>query len=180
MTAAPGLRLACGTSVGAGRMAAGAASASMTATTGGTAARTAPPPPRVHRSGRHILGSMPDLQHDIPRFSRRVAEGGPIVCYRMATMWWYQVSHPECVERVLRENNHNYPKSDLTKRIFRPRLGDGLFTREGAGGPRERRLMQPRLQPHFHRRSVSDESVIPQPLVTLRPRGGVRMIVERI
>ena len=36
----------------------------------------------------------------------------------MAHMTWYQVNHPEGVRRILKENNHNYPKSDLTASIL--------------------------------------------------------------
>ena len=114
-----------------------------TATRNGT-----PPGPR----GRLLMGSMRDFQRDSLGFIEEVAlRHGDVVRYRMATMWWHQVNHPEGVRRVLQENNHNYPKSDLTASILRPVAGEGLFISEGKTWLRQRRLMQPA----FHRQKIA-------------------------
>lgn len=111
--------------------------------------RTVPLPP-IQRTG-HPLGAVGEMQRDTLAFSQRAARLGPVVRFRVAASWWYQVSHPDGVRRVLQENNHNYPKSDLTKKVMGPILRDGLFTSEGSAWLRQRRLMQPQ----FHRRSVA-------------------------
>jgi len=95
---------------------------------------------------------MRDFQHDSLGFIEEVAlRHGDVVRYRMATMWWHQVNHPEGVRRVLQENNHNYPKSNLTASILRPVAGEGLFISEGRTWLRQRRLMQPA----FHRQKIA-------------------------
>jgi cytochrome P450 len=95
---------------------------------------------------------MRDFGRDSLRFIQGVSQAyGDVVRYRIATMWWYQVNHPDGVRRVLQENNHNYPKSNLTRSILTPVLGNGLFTSEGGLWLRQRRLMQPA----FHRRRVA-------------------------
>lgn len=113
----------------------------------GQATFTIPPGPR----GNPLWGSMRDFQRDSLAFIRDVTVYGDVVRYRMATMWWYQINHPDGVRRILQENNRNYPKSSLTHSILKPLIGEGLFTSEGETWLRQRRLMQP----SFHRRSIT-------------------------
>jgi len=102
---------------------------------------------------------MLDFQRDSLGFIEEVAlRHGDVVRYRMATMWWYQVNHPEGVRRVLQENNHNYPKSDLTASILRPVVGEGLFISEGRTWLQQRRLMQPAF--HRHRIAAFGELMV--------------------
>src|SRR5215213_8128022 len=95
-----------------------------------------PPGPR----GRPLLGSMRDFQRDQLGFLREMAlQYGDVVRYRIATMTWYQVNHPDGVRRILQENNHNYGKGSLTRGIFKPLIGEGLFISEGETWLRQRR-----------------------------------------
>ena len=107
-----------------------------------------PPGPR----GRSILGSLPDLSRDRLGFLTHVAQQyGDVVKYRIATFRLVQVNHPDAIQHVLQENNHNYTKNSPTLREFRRVLGSGLFTSEGAFWLRQRRLMQPA----FHRQRIA-------------------------
>ena len=119
----------------------------MSATTsrGRTAGET--PGPR----GNPVLGSMRDFQRDKLGFIRSLTRYGDVARYRTAHLTWYQVNHPEGVRRVLQENNRNYGKGSLTLGFFKPVVGEGLITSEGALWLRQRRL----IQPIFHRRSVA-------------------------
>ena len=110
-----------------------------------TANRT--PGPR----GNPLLGSMRDFQRDKLGFIRGLTRYGDVARYRMAHLTWYQVNHPEGIRRVLQENNRNYSKGALTLGFFKPVVGEGLITSEGALWLRQRRL----IQPIFHRRSVA-------------------------
>ncbi|MDP8899853.1 MAG: cytochrome P450, partial [Actinomycetota bacterium] len=101
--------------------------------------------------GNPVFGSMRDFQRDKLGFIRGLTRYGDVARYRMAHLTWYQVNNPEGIRRVLQENNRNYGKGALTLGIFKPVLGEGLLTSEGALWLRQRRLMQP----VFHRRSVA-------------------------
>jgi cytochrome P450 len=117
----------------------------MSATTATTANGT--PGPR----GTPVLGSMRDFQRDKLGFIRGLTRYGDVARYRTAHLTWYQVNNPEGIRRVLQENNRNYGKGALTLGFFKPVVGEGLLTSEGALWLRQRRL----IQPVFHRRSVA-------------------------
>ena len=101
--------------------------------------------------GRPILGSMRDFQRDKLGFILGLTRYGDVARYRTAHLTWYQINHPEGIRRVLQENNRNYGKGALTLGFFKPVVGEGLITSEGALWLRQRRL----IQPIFHRRSVA-------------------------
>ena len=101
--------------------------------------------------GNPVLGSMRDFQRDKLGFIRGLTRYGDVARYRTAHLTWYQINHPEGVRRVLQENNRNYGKGALTLGFFKPVVGEGLLTSEGALWLRQRRL----IQPVFHRKSVA-------------------------
>jgi len=95
---------------------------------------------------------MFDVLHNSLEFIVGVSrEYGDVVKYRMAHWTWYQVNHPDGVQRILQENHRNYTKGSMTLGIMKPVAGDGLFTSEGELWLRQRRLMQP----VFHRRRIA-------------------------
>ncbi len=101
--------------------------------------------------GNPVLGSMRDFQRDKLGFILGLTRYGDMARYRTAHLTWYQINHPDGVRRVLQENNRNYGKGALTLGFFKPVVGEGLLTSEGALWLRQRRL----IQPVFHRRSVA-------------------------
>lgn len=119
----------------------------MSATTSRDHTLSETPGPR----GNPVLGSMRDFQRDKLGFIRGLTRYGDVARYRTAHLTWYQINHPEGIRRVLQENNRNYGKGALTLGFFKPVVGEGLVTSEGALWLRQRRL----IQPIFHRRSVA-------------------------
>lgn len=116
----------------------------------GSKSSRAPEPPRGPR-GHLLFGNVREFQRDKLQFVEDVARGyGDVVRYRMATMTWYQVNHPDGVQRVM-QNQHNYGKGALTSGVLGPILGEGLSTSEGELWRHQRRLMQP----VFHQKSVA-------------------------
>lgn len=106
-----------------------------------------PPGPRGHP----LWGSMGAFRRDQLGFITRVARDyGDVVRYRLANRTFYQVNHPEGVQRILQSHHHNYIKGWLFDPI-RYVAGNGLFVSEGAHWLRQRRLMQP----SFHHRQVA-------------------------
>jgi cytochrome P450 len=57
------------------------------------------------------------------------------------------ISNPEGLRHVLVTNVANYPKSELTRRVLAPGLGEGLLTAEGESWKRVRRTLAPLFVP---------------------------------
>lgn len=101
--------------------------------------------------GHPLLRNTIEFQKDRLAFISRIAqEYGTVARYRLGNVTFYQVNHPDGVQRVLQENNHNYIKGAMFD-PFRKTFGEGLFMSEGATWLRQRRLMQPA----FHRQRVA-------------------------
>ena len=102
-------------------------------------------------AGMPVIGNTLQFQRDPLGFlMRTAADYGDVARYRLGNITFYQINHPDGVQRVLQDNHHNYVKGDLFD-IIRRVAGDGLFTSEGALWQRQRRLMLPA----FHRRRIA-------------------------
>ncbi len=102
--------------------------------------------------GHPILGVLPELRQDRLSFLMDAAHRyGAVVRMRVGPLTLYQVNHPDGVQRVLQENNHNYTKRTPLFKDIRRFLGDGLLVSDGAYWLRQRRLMQPA----FHRQRIT-------------------------
>ena len=102
-------------------------------------------------AGMPVIGNTLQFQRDPLGFlMRTAADYGDVARYRLGNIAFYQINHPDGVQRVLQDNHHNYVKGDLFD-IIRRVAGDGLFTSEGALWQRQRRLMLPA----FHRRRIA-------------------------
>ena len=64
---------------------------------------------------------------------------------------WNMLMDPDAIRRVLLEELENYPKSDVTKNLLRPAIGESLFIAEGAHWRWQRRA----AAPVFSHRNVS-------------------------
>jgi len=67
----------------------------------------------------------------------------PIVSGRTGNVNWHMVMQPKALWRILKENLDNYPKSDVTKNILKPAIGESLFIAEGAHWRWQRRAVSP-------------------------------------
>ena len=96
-----------------------------------------------------VFGSPRDLTNIYMDMAR---EYGDVV--RMGTGPWrvYFVSHPDHVQHVLQDNNHNYGKQHAFNELLKQVIGNGLLTSEGEVWRRRRRL----AQPAFHRRQIEN------------------------
>ena len=66
----------------------------------------------------------------------------PIVSGRMGRAW-HMVTDPAALKRVLLEKVDDYPKSEVTKNILRPAIGESLFVAQGAHWRWQRRAAAP-------------------------------------
>ncbi len=81
---------------------------------------------------RNVLEIIPDI-----------ATKQPMVSGKTALVRWHMVMDPGALRRVLKDNLTNYPKSDVTKNVLRPAIGDSLFIAEGAHWRWQRRAAAP-------------------------------------
>ena len=86
----------------------------------------------VRAARRNVLEIIPDI-----------ATRQPIVSGKTAMVRWHMVMDPAALRRVLKDNLDNYPKSDITKNLLRPAIGDSLFIAEGAHWRWQRRAAAP-------------------------------------
>ncbi|WP_423223185.1 cytochrome P450 [Candidatus Amarolinea aalborgensis] len=102
-------------------------------------------------AGLPVIGNTLQFQRDPLGFlMHTAADYGDVARYRLGHITFYQINHPDGVQRVLQDNHRNYVKGDLFD-IIRRVAGDGLFTSEGELWQRQRRLMLPA----FHRRRIA-------------------------
>lgn len=76
---------------------------------------------------------------------------GDMAHYRLGPLHVYQLNHPDLIRQVLVEQAEKFHKPRLLKRAFRPIVGEGLLTSDGAFWKRQRKL----IQPAFHQRQLA-------------------------
>lgn len=81
---------------------------------------------------RNLLSIIPEI-----------ATRQPIVSGRTGIVRWHMVMDPDANRRILKERLDIYPKSDVTKNILRPAIGESLFIAEGAHWRWQRRAAAP-------------------------------------
>ena len=75
-----------------------------------------------------------------------IATRQPIVSGRTGKRW-HMVMDPAANRHILRDALADYPKSDVTKLILRPGIGESLFVAEGAHWHWQRRAAAPAFSP---------------------------------
>lgn len=97
---------------------------------------------------RSLMAARRNLLEIIPEIATRQ----PIVSGKTAIVRWHMVMDPDSLRRVLKEKLDDYPKSDVTKNLLRPAIGDSLFIAEGAHWRWQRRA----AAPVFSHRNISN------------------------
>jgi len=91
-------------------------------------------------------------------------EYGDVVRFDAWPFIIHVLHHPDHIKHVLQDNNRNYWKGNLMRRV-KPLIGEGLFTSEGDFWRRQRRL----AQPAFHRQRIEG-------FTTIMSSAGARML----
>jgi cytochrome P450 len=89
-----------------------------------------------------ILGSLAAARRNILSIIPEIATRQPMVSGKTGKRW-HMVMDPDALKRVLLEKLDDYPKSDVTKNLLRPAIGESMFVAEGAHWRWQRRAAAP-------------------------------------
>ena len=89
-----------------------------------------------------ILGSLRAARENVLSIIPEIATRQPMVSGRTGKRW-HMVMDPGAIRRILLEELDNYPKSQVTKNLLRPAIGESLFIAEGAHWRWQRRAAAP-------------------------------------
>lgn len=98
------------------------------------------------RAPLSVLQSFKAARMNILSIIPEQATEEPIISGRTVVPW-HMVMDPQGNRDVLLEKLENYPKSDVTKDIMRPAIGDSLFVAEGKDWRWQRRASAPAFSP---------------------------------
>jgi len=103
---------------------------------------THPPSVKLVTEKLSILQSLKAAQRNILEIIPEIALHQPIVSGKLGKRW-HMVMDPTALKRVLLDRVDDYPKSDVTKNILRPAIGNSLFVADGAHWRWQRRAAAP-------------------------------------
>ncbi|WP_126979653.1 cytochrome P450 [Frigidibacter oleivorans] len=89
-----------------------------------------------------VLGSLKVARRNLLELIPEIALHQPMVSGRTGKRW-HMVMDPAALRRILKDRVEDYPKSDVTKLILGPAIGDSLFVAEGAHWRWQRRAAAP-------------------------------------
>ncbi|MFV2054027.1 cytochrome P450 [Aliiroseovarius sp. YM-037] len=89
-----------------------------------------------------ILRSLKAARRNVLEIVPEIATRQPIVSGKTGKRW-HMVMDPEANRHILKDRLEDYPKSDVTKNILRPAIGESLFVAEGAHWHWQRRTAAP-------------------------------------
>ena len=93
-----------------------------------------------------VWGSFQTGRRNVLELIPEIALHQPIVSGRTVKRW-HMVMDPAALRRILKDRVEDYPKSDVTKMILRPAIGESLFIAEGAHWHWQRRAAAPAFSP---------------------------------
>jgi cytochrome P450 len=87
--------------------------------------------------------------------ARAQSEVGDLIRLPLRDVHWFLISHPDDVERVLKESHQRFDKG-MAWENFRALTGEGLIGIETPGWLERRRLAQPAFVQAFHSRYAAE------------------------
>ncbi|MDR9483831.1 MAG: cytochrome P450 [Sediminimonas sp.] len=102
-----------------------------------------------------ILRSLNAARSNVLSIIPAIATKQPMVSGKTGKRW-HMVMDPAAIRRILLERLDDYPKSDVTKNLLRPAIGESLFVAEGAHWRWQRRA----AAPAFSHRNVMNLSPV--------------------
>ena len=105
--------------------------------------RIEPPKAVLNTRPLGIIGSLIAARRNILEIIPQIAVERPIISGKTASLRWHMIMDPKANRRILKEKPEVYPKSDVTKNLLEPAIGDSLFIAEGAHWRWQRRAAAP-------------------------------------
>lgn len=104
-----------------------------------------PEPPKVKLVTEvwGIFQSLINARRNILSIIPQIATTQPMVSGKLAWVRWHMVMSPNAIRRILLEKLDDYPKSDVTKNLLGPAIGNSMFIAEGAHWRWQRRAAAP-------------------------------------
>lgn len=124
-------------------------------------------PPRVKLVNEiwGVFRSLMEARKNILSIIPELATKQPIVSGKTAWVRWHMVMDPDSIRDIMRDKLDNYPKSDVTKNLLEPAIGDSLFIAEGAHWRWQRRA----AAPVFSHRNIANLT----PIMTAAAQGTI-------
>lgn len=97
--------------------------------------------------GTPFLGQMPEYRRDRLKFFKRIAAIGDVVEVHFGPFPLLFFNKPEHIQSILVEHAYDFDKGESIHNVFRPVIGNGIFSSEGAQHRRQRKLIAPSFQP---------------------------------
>ena len=125
-----------------------------------------------------LVGSLFKYQRDrLNLFMRMWREQGPVSGFHMGPFALPAFFSSEHVHSILVEHAYDFDKGAAIHNVFRPVIGNGIFTSEGDFHRRQRKIMAPSFQPR-HIASYADNMVYYGEQVQQRWQDGARINVD--
>jgi cytochrome P450 len=97
--------------------------------------------------GYPLVGSLPDFSKDRLGLLQRMAREGDVWGIHFGPFPVILFNKPEHVHSILVEHAYDFDKGLAVHNVFRPVIGDGIFSSEGDFHRHQRKLMAPPFQP---------------------------------
>ena len=97
---------------------------------------------KLHSTPMGFFESLSAARRNLLEIIPALAVKQPMISGKTGVRW-HMVMDPTALRHILTERLADYPKSDVTKRILRPAIGDSLFVAEGAHWRWQRRAASP-------------------------------------
>ncbi len=97
--------------------------------------------------GLPILGNLPEFSRDRLGLLSAMATRGDVVGMHFGRIPAVLFNRPEDIQAILVEHAYDFDKGYLVHSIFRPAIGDSIFSSEGDFHRHQRKLMAPSFQP---------------------------------
>ena len=109
-------------------------------------------PPKKYRpvpfiQGSPLVGNLPEFLRDRLNLLQRMADQGDVVGMRFGRIPAILFDRPANMQRILVDQADDFDKGELIHHVFRPLIGDSIFSSEGDFHRRQRELMEPSFQP---------------------------------
>src|SRR5438445_649278 len=98
--------------------------------------------------GGHLLvGNLPEFTRDRLGLLQRMANESDVIGMHFGPFPGILFNRPEYVQSILVEHAYDFDKGTAIHNVFRPAIGDGIFSSEGDFHRSQRKLMAPSFQP---------------------------------